>query len=73
MFSKDAARTQLESCPSSVDEYVATFSPREKAFIRTSDTIVSILPFGLASPQAGKPNPHVRADTSREMPTILVS
>jgi len=32
MFFKDAGRTQIESRPSSVGEYAATFSPREKSY-----------------------------------------
>lgn len=30
MLVKDAGRFQIETCPSSVGEYAATFSPREK-------------------------------------------
>jgi hypothetical protein len=32
MFLKDAGRSQQETWPSSVGEYAATFSPREKAY-----------------------------------------
>jgi hypothetical protein len=43
MFLKDAGSARLRQWPSSVGEYAATFSPREKAFIVVASWVWAFL------------------------------